>query len=229
MVAPQAIGIRVLTDEEILEYLNQAILNYDTEAARKAAKRVLDERVDPIVAIECAAKAIRKVGEKFEKSEVFLPHLVMAGDAMTEAVTILKRAVPKERARTTKTGTFVLGTVEGDLHDIGKNIVGPMLTAAGFEVHDIGKDVPAERFIEKAQELDADIIGASALMTTTIPAQKELIEDLKRLGLRDRFKVMVGGGSVFPEWAREIGADGYGKDAPEAAKVAEKLLGRPRI
>jgi len=210
---------------DVLRELEWAIENCDVDAAREAAKKVLEAGVDPIVAIEeGAAKGIRKVGEKFHRGEAFLPHLVLAGDAMTEAVRILEKAIPKEKAKAAKRGTIVIGTVEGDIHDIGKNIVAALLKAAGFEVHDVGKDVSAEKFIEKALEVDADVIAASALMTVTMPAQRELIEELKRRGLRETFKVVVGGGSVYPEWAEEIGADGYGRDATEAIEVIKRLI-----
>ncbi len=215
----------IVLKQRILEELEQAILNYDAEGARRAAEKALEAGIDPLLAIEeGAAKGVRTVGERFHRGEVFLPHLVMAGDAMTEAVKTLEKAMPKEKAKMAKRRIVVLGTVEGDIHDIGKNIVGSMLTAAGFEVHDVGKDVSVEEFVEKAQEVEADIIAASALMSTTRPVQRELIEELNRLGLKDRFKVMVGGGTVSNQWAEGIHADGYGKDASEAVEVAKKLL-----
>ena len=211
--------------EQHLEALRKAVENCDADAAREAARRALEAGVDPIAAIERgAAEGIRKVGEKFEKGEAFLPHLVMAGDAMTEAIRVLEKAIPQGSAKSASRGTIVLGTVKGDIHDIGKNIVGAMLVAAGFKLNDIGKDAPAELFIGKAQETHADIIAASALMTITRPAQRELVEELRRLDLRGSFKLLVGGGTVTPEWAREIGADGYGKNAIEAGKVARGLL-----
>jgi corrinoid protein of di/trimethylamine methyltransferase len=211
--------------EMILRELEQAVENCDVEAAKEAAKKALEAGIDPMVAIEeGAAKGVRKVGEKFHKGEVFLPHLVLAGDAMTEVVKILEKAIPKEKAMMSKRGRVVIGTVKGDIHDIGKNIVAAYLTAAGFEVHDLGKDVHEDRFIDKALEVNADVIAASALMTITMPAQRELIEELKRRGLREKFKVVVGGGCVYPEWAKEIGADGYGKDATEAVEVIKKLI-----
>ncbi|MEM3385747.1 MAG: corrinoid protein [Nitrososphaeria archaeon] len=211
--------------ENILKELENAVENCDVEAAKEIAKKVLEAGIDPIEAIEeGAAKGVRKVGEKFHRGEVFLPHLVLAGDAMTEVVKILEKAIPKEKAAMSKRGIIVIGTVKGDIHDIGKNIVAAYLTAAGFEVHDLGKDVPEDRFIDKALEVNADIIAASALMTITMPAQKELIDELKRRNLREKFKVIVGGGCVFPEWAKEIGADGYGKDAIEAVEIAKKLV-----
>lgn len=211
----------------LLKELEKAVLNYDAEKAKEAAKKVIELKINPLKAIEDGlAKGIRIVGEKFHKNEIYLPHLVMAADAMIEAIKVLESVMSKEQIKSARKGVIVLGTVKGDIHDIGKNIVGSMLRASGFEVHDIGKDVPIEKFVEKALEVNANIIGASALMTITMPAQKELIEELERRGLRSRFKVMVGGGCISKEWAKEIGADGFGRDAEEAVKVAEELVAK---
>lgn len=211
--------------EEILRELERAIINYDAEGARKAMEKALNAGVEPIVALEeGAAKGIRVVGEKFEKGEVFLPHLVMAAAAMEEVVKVLKSTLPEEKL-TSRRKKVLIGTVKSDIHDIGKNIVAAMLRAGGFEVYDIGKDVPTELFVEKAKEFGADIIACSALMSVTRPFQRDVIEELKKQGLRGRFKVMVGGGAVSADWAKEIGADGYGKDAVEAVHVAKKILG----
>jgi corrinoid protein of di/trimethylamine methyltransferase len=209
---------------EPIKELERAISNFDAESAKEAAKKVLESGIDPVVAIKRAAIAIREVGNKFQKGELFLPHLVMAGDCMLGAMEVLEKALSKEKKKLLKRGTIVLGTVHGDIHSIGKNIVAAMLKAEGFELYDLGEDVPTEHFIEKAQEVNADLIAASSLMTMTMPAVRELIEELERRGLRKKFKVIVGGGSTTVEWANEIGADGYGLDAPEAVKVAKKLL-----
>jgi methylmalonyl-CoA mutase cobalamin-binding domain/chain len=158
---------------------------------------------------------------KFEAGEYFLPHLVMAGDAMSAAAEVLEEAIPKESIPSKK--VVVVGTVEADLHSVGKNIVAVMLRAGGFEVHDLGVDVKSSAFVSRARETGADIIALSSLLTTTRPYQREVIEELQSLGIRDRFKVMVGGGPVTADWAKEIGADGYGKDAVEALDVARKL------
>jgi len=138
---------------------------------------------------------------------------------------VLMAKIPKSRIGEVKKGRVIIGTVEGDQHDLGKNLVATMFISAGFEVTDLGKDVDIDNFIERARELDADIIAVSSLLTTTRPYQRELIEELERLGLRDRFKVIVGGGPVTEEWAREIKADGYGRDAMDAVKEAKRLLG----
>jgi len=215
-----------LEKSEYIKKLREAILSYDAEAALRIAKDAINAEVDPIEAIENGiAAGIREVGEKFQRFEVFLPHLVMASDATTEAMKVLVDAVPKDRVGAVKRGRIVVGTVEGDLHDLGKNVVVMMLKAAGFEVFDLGKDVQTNVLVERAQDLDADLIAVSSLMTTTRPYQRELVEELDRLGLRTRFKVLVGGGPVTKEWAEEIGADGYGRDAMEGVAEAKRLLG----
>ncbi len=211
---------------DYIKMLREAILRYDAEAALRIAEDAVKADVDPIEAIENGlAAGIREVGEKFQRFEVFLPHLVMASDATTEAMKVLVDAVPKDRVGAVKRGRIVVGTVEGDLHDLGKNVVVMMLKAAGFEVFDLGKDVQTNVLVERAQDLDADLIAVSSLMTTTRPYQRELVEELDRLGLRARFKVLVGGGPVTKEWAEEIGADGYGRDAMEGVAEAKRLLG----
>lgn len=211
---------------DYIKMLREAILRYDAEAALRIAEDAVKADVDPIEAIENGlAAGIREVGEKFQRFEVFLPHLVMASDATTEAMKVLVDAVPKDRVSAVRRGRIVVGTVEGDLHDLGKNVVVMMLKAAGFEVFDLGKDVQTNVLVERAQDLDADLIAVSSLMTTTRPYQRELVEELDRLGLRARFKVLVGGGPVTKEWAEEIGADGYGRDAMEGVAEAKRLLG----
>lgn len=215
-----------VNEREILDSLAQAVLEYDKDKAVKLAKRALEAGINPIKALEQGlAKGIREVGEKFHRMEVFLPHLVMATEAMQAASNVLTAALPKEEAEKAIAGTVVLGTVKGDIHDIGKSLVATMLSAAGFKVIDLGVDVPIFEFLKKAKEANADIIALSALMTTTIGEQRDLIEELKRRGVRKKFKVLVGGGAVSKEWAEEVGADGYGGDMREAVEVAKKLVG----
>ena len=210
--------------DELYEKLRGAIRDCDADLARKTANDVVAARLDVNRAIEKATQGIREVGDRFSRGEAFLPHLIMAGDAMSEALKILEPVLSTQVGQSIKRVRIVFGTVKDDIHDIGKNIVAAMFRAEPFEVHDIGKDVPAEVFIDKAKETTADIIAASALMTVTVNAQKELIEELSRLGLRNRFKVIVGGGATTNDWAKEIGADGFGKDANEAVAVVKHLL-----
>ena len=209
---------------EILNNLKNAILNYDTEGAKKAAKNIVDKGIDPNVAInEGVMSASTTLHEKFERGECFIPHLVMAGDAMEAAGQILESAIPKEQIASKK--VVVIGTVEADLHSVGKNIVAMFFRSGGFEVHDMGVNVKASSFISKAVDTNADIIALSSLLTTTRPYMREVIEEMESVGVRDKFKVIVGGGPITLEWAQEIGADGYGTDAYEGIEVAKKLLG----
>ena len=209
---------------EAFESLKNAILQYDTEAAKKAAQVIVDKGIEPTLAIkEAVIGAAGTLHERFERGECFLPHLVMAGDAMDAASQILESAVPKELVSTKK--VVLIGTVEADLHSVGKNIIAMYFRSGGFEVHDLGVDVKSSTFVSRAVETNADIIALSSLMTTTRPYQREVIEELESIGLRNRFKVMVGGGPITPEWAKEIGADGYGANAFEGLEVARKLTG----
>jgi len=205
----------------------EAILEFDEEKLLKEVKEALDSGLDPVKVLEeGVAAGLRKVGELFEKGELFLMHVVVAAEAAKKAIEELIEPKIMEKGEKRKgLGKVVIGTVAGDIHDIGKNIVAAMLTAAGFEVYDLGKDVPVEKFIEKAREVQADIIAASALLSTSMPVQREIVNALEEASLKGRIKVMVGGAPVTEEWAREIGADGYGADAVEAVEVAKKLVG----
>lgn len=210
--------------KEALESLLDAILTYDTEAAQRAASTAVDKGIDPMLVIkETMAKAGEILHEKFESGECFLPHLVMAGDAMTAASKVLESAIPQEL--TSKKKVVVIATVEGDLHSVGKNIVAMILRSGGFAVYDLGVDVKSSSIISQAEEKNADVIALSSLMTTTLPYQREVIEELESLGLRNKYKVMVGGGPVTLEWSNKIGADGYGADSLEALEAAKKLCG----
>lgn len=209
--------------EEALGNLRKAIIEYNADAAVAAAEAIVAKRIDPLLAIDEMKESSGIIAEKFNSGEYFLPHLVMAGEAMTKAGEVLEGALPQESIEAKK--VVVIGTVEADMHSVGKNIVAMMLRTSGFEVHDLGVDVKAGTFASRARETNADIIALSSLMTTTRPYQREVIEELESLGLRDRFKVIVGGGPVTEEWAKEIKADGHGKDAVEAVEVARKLLG----
>ena len=214
-----------MSKQAILKKLTDAILSFDESIAVAAAQEALASGVDPLEALEKGLKVgIDIVGAKFARDELFLPHLLMAADALNAAVDVLKKNISKEAADQMNAGTIVIATVKDDIHDVGKNILAALLSASGFEVYDVGKDVPVETIIEKAVSVNADIIMASALMTTTMGRQKEILEELEFHELRDRFLVMVGGGPTTQEWAEKIGADGYGTTAAEAVEVAKKLL-----
>ncbi|CEP67243.1 Cobalamin (vitamin B12)-binding domain [Moorella glycerini] len=209
--------------EKLLKELKDAIVSCQEDEAKVKAQEILKAGIDPIFTLQTVmTESARIIGEKFDNGEYFLPHLVMAGDAMMAASAILEKAIPKE---SNIKKVVVIATVEADMHSVGKNIVGMMLKASGFEVYDLGVDVKSSEIIRRAQELNADFIALSSLLTTTMPYQREVIDELKAYGIRDRFKVVVGGGPVRKDWADKIGADGYGKDAIEAVKVFKQLAG----
>jgi corrinoid protein of di/trimethylamine methyltransferase len=214
-----------MSEESILKKLADSILSFDEEVAKTAAQEALEAGVDPLKALEKGLKVgIDIVGDKFSRDELFLPHLLLAADALNAAVSVLEKSISREAAEKMRVGTIVIATVKDDIHDVGKNIVSALLSASGFEVHDLGKNVDVTMIVDKAVAVDADIIMASALMTTTMRRQRGIIEELEFKGIRDQFLVMVGGGPTTQEWSVEIGADGYGKNAADAVAVAKKLL-----
>jgi trimethylamine corrinoid protein len=208
--------------DKVLKDLRESILSYDSAAATSAAKAAIQAKVDPLQAIEKGlVPAIEQVGDKFEKMEIYLPELMLAGEAMKSALALLLPLVPK--GEKTAKATVVLGTVQGDVHEIGKNIVSSLLMAGGFDVVDLGVDVKTSVFIDEAKSRRAKIIGASALMSSTIGSQKDIVDYLSSSGDRRKYAVLVGGGPTTKEWADEIGADGWGKDAVSAVKLAGKF------
>ena len=216
-----------MSEQQILRRLSDAVLQFDAEAAADAARASVAAKMNPVKAIEEGlAVGLRVIGDKFEAGELWLPHLILGAEAMEAAMKVLEERMPRDQLESTSRGTVVIGTVEGDIHDLGLRIVASMLRANGFKVHDLGCNAKSLDLIQKAKEVDADIIAASSLMTTTMPFMRDLVEALESAGLRDRFKVLVGGGPVSKEWAKAIGADGYGKDASEAVKVARQLVQR---
>ena len=210
--------------QEILEAARKAIIDYDVAKAEEVAKEALASGVDPVVLIEKGfTPGIAEVGDRFDKGEAYLPELILAADAMKAGTAICEAAFPKGTMKEKK--KVVIGTVEGDIHDIGKSIVASFLTANGFEVHDIGRDAPAEKFVETAREVKADVVGASALLTTTMEQQKKIVEALKEARLRDKVKIIVGGAPTSQGWANEIGADAYAENATEAVAKVKQLTG----
>ncbi|WP_440948523.1 dimethylamine corrinoid protein MtbC [Methanosarcina sp. T3] len=209
--------------EGLLHEVADAVISCKKEKVLEAVLKARAE-IPPEEIIEKGLSAgMNQVGVLFERGKLFLPHVMMAADAMTAGVKLLEADLPAG-AQEKKLGVIVNGTVEGDVHDIGKSIVSTMLQSSGFEVHDIGRDVPIRNFIEKAKETDADMIGISALMTTTLQGQRDVIELLKEEGLRSRVKVMVGGAPATQAWADKIGADCYAENASEAVAKAKELL-----
>ncbi|MCC6046234.1 MAG: corrinoid protein [Ignisphaera sp.] len=212
--------------EELLSRLKEAVVNGDPDEVSKLCRKVIEVGIDPLEAIEKAlVAAIRELGDKWIRGEAFIADLVAAADAMKVGLSILKNEIVKRGKRVKYIGRAVIGTVEGDIHDIGKTIVATLWETAGFEVIDLGVDVPPQKFVEAIKQYNPDIVGMSALMTTTMIKQKETIEAIKAAGLRDKVKIVVGGAPTTEEWAREIGADGWAPDAISAVELVKKLLG----
>ena len=213
--------------DEMYQKLAQALIDGEPEDAEALAKQALEQGLDPLTCInEGLTKGIQKVGELFASGEYFLPELIIGAEAMKKALAVLEPAMVGDQSREV-VGRVVLGTVEGDMHEIGKTLVGTMLIANGFQVFDIGVDKNAGEFVAAVKENNADIVGASALLTTTMLQQKKLIEALEEANLKDKVKVMVGGAPVTQSFASEIGADGYAEDAISAVDLAFRLVDAP--
>lgn len=211
--------------EEILNAMKEAIIDGDADEAADLAKKAIEEGINPLDALENGyGKGMSVLGDQFESGEVYLPDLLLAEEAMNAAVKILQPKIAELKEQASTKGKVVLGVVQGDVHDIGKNIIKLFLTVSGYEVVDLGRDVSVKNFIDTAKAENADIIAASALMTTTMIFMPELIKQLGELGIRDDFKVMVGGAPVVREWAKEMGADGYGRTTGEAIAEADRLV-----
>jgi trimethylamine corrinoid protein len=212
--------------EELFKTMAQSVIEGDADRAGELARQALAQGIAPLDAINQGfVLGVNEVGKQYGCGDMFLPDLVMAGEAMKAAVAVLEPEMQRTGAQRKMLGKVVLGTVKGDIHEIGKTLVGTMLTANGFQVFDLGTDVPTPKFIEKAREVNADIVGLSALLTTTMTAQRDVIEALKEGGLKSKVKVMVGGAPVTRGWATEIGAEGYSEDAIGAVAVAKQLMG----
>ena len=210
---------------EVIENLRKSVLDLDVDRVRAAAEEAVRLGIDPIEAIdEGLAKGVRTIGDRFAAGEAFLTELVMAGEAMKAGVEVLRPVILQRKLQRKSTGIVVIGTVRGDIHDIGKNIVTVMLEAAGFEVNDLGVDVTPENFLNKTKESKAQIVAMSALLTVTTPEQKNTVQLIERAGIRKSVKVAVGGAAVTPEWAREIGAEGYSDNAVDAVELFKKLV-----
>ena len=208
---------------EIFERAIEVIVKGNSQEALEVAEKGLGEGVDPVELInEGFIPGIKKVGDLFGSGRLFLPELLLSAAAMERVTELINKSIPSGQEQTQ--GRVIIGTVEGDVHDIGKTIVGSLLKANGFEVKDLGRDVAVAKFIEEADKFNANIIGTSALLTTTMGAQKQLEEELEKAGVKDRFKTMVGGAPVTQRWATRIGADAFAEDAIGAVSQAKALL-----
>ncbi len=207
-----------------LQTLVKAVVDGFEDEAVVTAKKVIEEGIAPIQVIEALTAGMREVGERFARMEIFLSEMMMAAQAMKAVMKELEPELKKSATTTEKKGVVVIGTVEGDMHEIGKDVVITLLQVQGFEVHDLGVNVNALDFVRKAEEVQADIIGASALMTTTMPNQKDIIDILKEKGIRDKYHVILGGAPVTPEWVNECGADSWGENAAKAVEILERVM-----
>jgi len=214
--------------QALLKEMSQAVLNGEVEEAEELARRAVEMGMDPLEAINKGyILGLDEVGKLFRAGEYFLPDLVAAGEAMKRAFAVFDPFLKSQTSSEKKhRGRVVLGTVASDFHDIGKGIVGSMLVASGFEVVDLGVDVSAQKFLEAVKELNPDVLGMSALLTTTMPNQKKVIETLREASERQHVKVIVGGAAVTRKWAEEIEADGYGEDAIAAVALVEKFISK---
>jgi 5-methyltetrahydrofolate--homocysteine methyltransferase len=216
-----------MKEDEILAKLAQSVEAGEPDDAVVLAKLALDNGLDPLVCInQGLTPGITRVGDSFNRGDAYLPDLILGGEAMKSALKILEPALLEDQEREVA-GRVVLGTVKGDLHEIGKTLVGTMLTANGFLVKDIGIDKSAEDFIEAIKENKADLVGMSALLTTTMRQQQSIIAAFTEAGIRDQVKVMVGGAPITQSWAEQIGADGYAEDAISAIDLAYRLIDAP--
>ena len=214
-----------MASERLFEEMTNAVIAGLPDEARELANEALRADIDPLSAIEQGFKpGMDVVGEGFAKGELFIPDLMMSGEAMKAAVATLEPELMKRKQQRQVLGKVVIGTVQGDIHEIGKTLVATMLAANGFEVHDLGVDVPSQQFVDAVRKVNADVVGLSALLTTTLPNQEAVILTLKEAGLRDQVKVIVGGVPASPEWAEEIGADAYAENATEAVEVLKALV-----
>ena len=208
--------------KEILEKLKQSAIDRNEEGLRKTVQDALKAGMSPSEAIrEGLQPGLKVLGDKFDRGEIFLPDLVIAADAAQPAIGILLESIPKEKR--TRKRTVVIGTIYGDIHDIGKNIVAAFLRIQGYEVYDLGSDVPVKDFIQKAQEVNADLIAASSLLSSSMVYQRDLVREVEDRGMRNKF-VIIGGASTNPEWAKEINAHGYGRTVDDAIKLCDVLM-----
>jgi len=215
-----------VTDERLFKEMTDAVIAGLPDKARELAHEALRAGVDPLAAIEQGFKpGMDVVGEGFARGDLFIPDLMMSGEAMKAAIAALEPELVKRKQERQVLGRIVIGTVQGDIHEIGKTLVATMLAANGFEVHDLGVDVSPQRFVDAVRQANADVVGLSALLTTTMLNQEAVVHALEEAGLRERVKVLIGGVPTSPEWAAEIGADGYAENATRAVEAVKGLLG----
>ena len=212
--------------DKLLTGITASIVEGEPDKTVDLTRQAIEANVEPLTIIdEGLVPGMNVVGEKFQSGEYFLPHLIIAASGMQQGMELLEPELQARQQAAERAGTVVIGSVAGDIHEIGKSLVGTMMAASGFQVYDVGVDVPTETFVAKVQETGADILGLSALLTTTMTVQREIIEALEEAGIRDQVKVIIGGAPVNQEWADTIGADGYAEDAVGAIELVNRLIG----
>jgi corrinoid protein of di/trimethylamine methyltransferase len=214
---------------QIFEKLSAVIVDGTEDEAQALAKEVVANNINPLDAIEKGlSKGMAIIGAKFECGDAYLPELLMAAANFSAAMAVLKPVIDAGKQKVVKLGKVLIATVKGDVHSIGKDIVATVLDTSGFDVVDMGVDKPSLNIVQEAEKLQVDVIALSSVMTTTMPAQREVIDTLKEMGIRQKYFVIVGGGPVNQEWADRIGADGYGKSAIDAVALAKNLLAKKK-
>jgi methanogenic corrinoid protein MtbC1 len=208
------------------DQLKQALLDFDDVGAKAAAQTIVDQGLDPLAGMEVVTAALREIGDGFARGDLYLPELLVSARVALGALSIFDAAIARSGKSRGYKGTVVIGTVYGDVHSVGKTMVSSLMSAHGFKIIDLGENVPTDQFLAAVKDHHPEILGLSALLTTTAPEQRKVIQALNEAGLRDHVKVMVGGGSITPDFAQDIGADGYAATAPEAATLAAELIGR---
>jgi trimethylamine corrinoid protein len=214
--------------EKTLAALEETMILGDPGTLKPAMEDAIEEGVNPREILDVVGRAMDRVSEMWDRLEIWLPDVVRIGAAMKDGLGVLQPHLESEEQGGVTQGTVVLGTVEGDIHDIGRNVVGTLLMVNGFDVFDLGHDISAEEFIDKAEEVSADLIGLSALMTTSMPFQEDVLDLLRDRDLKGRFNVLIGGGPVTVDWMKEIGADAYARTALDAVKAAKRLMAEER-
>jgi corrinoid protein of di/trimethylamine methyltransferase len=210
---------------EILAKLTSSLVEGEPDDTVALTRQALNHQLEPLTIInEGLVPGMEIVGARFQSGEYFLPHLIIAASGMQQAMALLEPELRARQQKVESRGIVVIGTVKGDIHEIGKSLVGTMMSASGFQVHDLGVDVPTETFVAKVKETGANIVGLSALLTTTMTVQREVIEALEEAGIRNQVKVIVGGAPVSQEWTNTIGADGYAEDAVGAIELGKHLM-----
>ncbi len=211
-------------DIEVLEKIYTSMVEIDVDSTPKLVQQAIEDKVDVLAILDALTKGINTVGDKFEALECFLPELITAAGAMEESMVFLRPLLDELNLADGNSGTIVIATLQGDIHDIGRNIATVMLKASGFKVIDLGHDVKPDVIIQKAEELGADVIGLSSLLTTSLPFSRDLINLLKEQKLREKYKVVMGGGAVTPDYVEKIGADGFAGDAANGVRLIRRIL-----